>query len=57
MACIISLIDPTTEKTKKTITIEESYLNSEERVKHLNLKLNEKPNNKGLFWKVTTIGV
>jgi hypothetical protein len=57
MACIISLIDPTKQKITKTSTVDENYAGAEKKVKQLNEKLNEKPNKKGLFWVVTTIGV
>ena len=57
MACIISLIDPTNEKIVKTLTVYENYASSEKQAKQLNIKLNEKPNKKGLFWVVTTIGI
>jgi hypothetical protein len=57
MACIISLIDPTREKITKTSTVDSNYAGAEAKVKQLNAKLNEKPNKKGMFWVVTTIGV
>jgi hypothetical protein len=53
MACIISLIDPTKDKIVKTATVDENYAGAEKKVKQLNTK----PNKKGLFWVVTTIGV
>ena len=57
MACIISLIDPTKNKVKKTLHINESYLVCENRVILLNNKLNSNPNPKELFWSVTTINI
>jgi hypothetical protein len=57
MACIISLIDPTKSKIVKTATVDENYAGAEKKVKQLNTILNKKPNKKGLFWVVTTIGV
>jgi len=53
MACIISLIDPTKNKIVKTATVDENYAGAEKKVKQLNAK----PNKKGSFWVVTTIGV
>jgi hypothetical protein len=53
MACIISLIDPTKNKIVKTATVDENYAGAEKKVNQLNAK----PNKKGLFWVVTTIGV
>lgn len=57
MACLIALIDPTKEKTIKSITLDENYLNSEKRVIELNEALNKKLNPKELYWKVIAINV
>jgi hypothetical protein len=57
MACTVSLIDPSKNKVVKTWSIDESYKTAEGLVKKKNEQLNSKPNKKGLFWVITTIGV
>lgn len=57
MACIVSLIDPSKNKVIKTWSIDESYKTAEGLVEKKNEQLNSKPNKKGLFWVITTIGV
>jgi hypothetical protein len=55
MACVISCFYPKNNEIIKSITVDESYLDSEIRAKALNDKLSEKPNKKELYWKVTII--
>ena len=57
MACIASLIDPSKNKVVKTWSINENYKTAESLVKSKNEQLNSKPNKKGSFWVITTIGV
>lgn len=57
MACIASLIEPSKNKVVKTWSIDENYKTAESLVKKKNEQLNSKPNKKGLFWVITTIGV
>jgi hypothetical protein len=57
MACTVSLIDPSKNKVVKTWSIDESYKTAEGLVEKKNEQLNSKPNKKGLFWVITTIGV
>jgi hypothetical protein len=57
MACIISLVDPSTQNFVKSLKVYGTYAMAEEKVEALNKKLNKKPNKKELYWKVTNINV
>lgn len=57
MTNIASLINPNTDKVVKTLYINATYKESEDIVKQLNEKLNEKTNRKELYWTITAINI
>jgi co-chaperonin GroES (HSP10) len=52
----VSLINPNTNKAVKTIQLDTIYREAEEKVEKLNSKLSDARKNKGLYWKVMSIG-
>ena len=42
MACIISLVDPSTNNFVKTLKVDETYVMAEKKVEDLNKELNKK---------------
>jgi len=57
MAHIIVLVNPQTNTFVKTEVVHDTYKNAEGCVAWRNNKLSQKPNKKGLYWKVSQINV
>ena len=52
----LSLVDPNTNKFIKTLSLDRTYREAEKEVETLNKRLSTSQKNKGLYWKVTSIG-
>jgi Ca2+-binding EF-hand superfamily protein len=52
----LSLVDPTTNKFIKTLSLDRTYREAEKEIETLNRRLSPSQKTKGLYWKVTSVG-